>query len=128
MELIGVIHSIGDLENTNGPASYVKRPFYLKYNDSKNREQLVKFVFYEPQLNVINNFQINDVVKVDFDFKGLISQKTGKFFEEKIATNINLYEDINSKKSSTNNNVPQIGQIKPDFSRTYDEFPEELIY
>jgi hypothetical protein len=126
MEFIGVIHSIGELENTNGPSSYIKRPFYLKYNDPKNREQLVKFVFYEPQLNVINNFQINDRVKIDFDFKGLISQKTGKFFEEKVANSISLHEDSNNKK--TNSLIPQMGQIKPDFSRSYDEFPEELIY
>jgi thiamine kinase-like enzyme len=126
MEFVGIIHSIGELENVNGPSSFTKRPFYVKYNDSKNKEQLVKFVFYEPQLNVINNYQINDRVKINFDFKGLISQKNGKFFEEKIANSITLHEDTNSKKS--NNSAPEIGQIKPDFSRSYDEFPEELIY
>jgi len=126
MEFVGTIHSIGELENVNGPSSYTKRPFYVKYNDSKSKEQIVRFVFYEPQLNVINNFQINDRVKINFDFKGLISQKTGKFFEEKVANSVDLHEDNKGKKS--NISLPDIGQIKPDFTRSYDEFPEELIY
>lgn len=128
MQVIGILQSIGELENTNGPASYVKRPFFVKYLDSKNKEQLLKFVFYEPQLNVINNFQVEEKVKIDFDFKGLISQKTGKFFEEKVAIGISPYSEPGDKKNKNITNIPLTGKIRPDFSRSYDEFPEELIY
>lgn len=127
MEFVGIIHSIGVIENNNGPSYFAKRPFILRYNDSKNKEQLVKFVFNDPQLNVIDNFQIDDTVKINFDFKGLISQKTGKFFEEKIATSICLFEKI-EKNNNAKVNLPNIGQPKPDFTRSYEEFPEELIY
>jgi hypothetical protein len=128
MEFIGILHRIGEIENTNGPAIYAKRPFYLKYIDSKNKEQLVKFVFYDPQLDVINNFQLNEKVKINFDFKGLDSAKTGKFFEEKIALSIISCMDLEGKNKKTASFIPSTGEVKPDFTRTYDEFPEELIY
>ena len=128
MEFIGILHRIGELENTNGPAIYVKRPFYLKYIDSKNKEQLVKFVFYDPQLDVVNNFQISEKVKINFDFRGFDSSKTGKFFEEKIATSIVSYVDGETKSKKTISFIPNTGEVKPDFTRTYEEFPEELVY
>lgn len=128
MEFIGILHRIGELENINGPAIYVKRPFYLKYIDSKNKEQLVKFVFYDPQLDVVNNFQLSEKVKINFDFRGFDSSKTGKFFEEKIATSIVSYVDGETKNKKTISFIPNTGEVKPDFTRTYEEFPEELVY
>jgi len=128
MEFIGILHRIGELENISGSANFVKRPFFLKYIDSKNKEQLVKFVFYEPQLDVINNYQINEKVKINFDFRGFDSTKTGKFFEEKVATSISPYQDMADGSKKKNIQIPNTGQIKPDFTRTYEEFPDELVY
>jgi len=128
MEFIGILHRIGEIENTNVPAIYTKRPFYLKCIDSKNKEQLVKFVFYDPQLNLVNNFQLNEKVKITFDFRGLDSQKTGKFFEEKVALTITSYMDLENNNKKTTSFIPNTGENKPDFTRTYDEFPEELVY
>lgn len=128
MEFIGILHRIGEIENINGSNTFLKRPFFLKYIDSKNKEQLVKFVFYEPQLDIINNFTINEKIKIEFDFRGFDSSKSGKFFEEKVATSIKSHSSPDEKNKSQKSNLPHTGQIKPDFSRKYEEFPDELVY
>lgn len=128
MEFIGILHRIGDIENLSGSSNFAKRPFFLKYIDSKNKEQLVKFVFYEPQLDIINNFQISEKVKIEFDFRGFDSPKTGKYFEEKVATSIKQFDDPDNKNKPNKTKLPETGQIRPDFTRSYEEFPDQLVY
>lgn len=127
MEFVGILFQIGEVENIDGPVSFTKRPFFLKYFDSKNKEQIVKFVLYEPNLNIVNNFDIDQKLKIDYDFKGLISSKTGKFFEEKIANNISLVKETNSNKNKFKG-IPDTNRIKPDYTKNYENFPEELVY
>lgn len=128
MEFVGILIRIGDLENTNGPSAYVKRPIFVKYYDSKGKEQLVKFVFQEPNLDLIKNFQINDKIKVIFDFRGFDSTKTGKYFEEKIALSVSPFEESNNRKNNLKFNLPPNGKVSPDFTRSYEEFPDKLLY
>lgn len=128
MEFIGTLYRIGDLENVNGLINFIKRPIFVKYLDSKQKEQLVKFVFQEPNLDIIKNFQINDRVKINFDFRGFDSSKTGKYFEEKIVVSITTFNDSESKKQTKINQLPSNGKVSPDFSRSYEEFPDELSY
>lgn len=127
MEFVGILFQIGEIESIEGPVSFTKRPFFLKYFDSKNKEQIVKFVLYDPNLNIVNNFEIDQKIKVNYDFKGLISAKTGKFFEEKIANNISLIKEINSSNNKFKG-IPNTNKLKPDFTKNYDSFPEELVY
>lgn len=127
MEFVGIIHRIEDLERTTINSNvYEKRGFVLKYIDSTNKEQLVKFYFKNNQIDVIDDYKIGETVKINFDFRGY-DTKSGKFFEEKVATAITTIAE-NKDKKTKNNLIPSTGQRIPDYTRNYEEFPTKLVY
>lgn len=127
MEFIGVLYQIGDIESLKvGDIVYEKRPIFLKYLDSFNKEQLVKFYLLPPRLELFEGFQAGEKVILQFDFTGFINKKkNNNYFGQTIIISAKHYDQ--SKKIKTSK-IPLTGYIGPDFSRTFQEFPSELIY
>lgn len=127
MEFIGILYEIGNIEtNKVGDIVYEKRAVYIKYLDSFNKEQIVKFYLLPPRLEIIEGFQIGEKVLVQFDFTGFVNKKkNNNYFGQTIIISIKHSDQTKKQKISK---IPFSGYIGPDLTRTFEEFPSELIY
>lgn len=68
MEIIGVIHRIGEIE-ING-YSFRNCFFYIKYLDEKKKEQFLKFKLSNERVGLIEGFAVGDKIKITFQLEG----------------------------------------------------------
>ncbi len=68
MDIIGVIHRIGEIENHG--YSFLNRFFYIKYTDENKKEQFLKFKLSNNRVELIDGFSVGDKVKVTFKLEG----------------------------------------------------------
>lgn len=127
MEFTGVLYQIGDIESLKvGDVVYEKRAVFVKYLDSFNKEQLVKFYLLPPRLEILEGFQVGEKIIIQFDFNGFINKKkNNNYFGQTIIISV---KHCDQSKKTRINTIPHTGYIGPDFSRTYEEFPSELVY
>ncbi len=135
LEIIGTIYTIGEIEGVD--TKFTTRAFVIKYLNLQGKEYPVKFYLNFQNVSLIDNFRIGQKVKVVFELYGneYVNKNTGEtnIFEKKIA--LAITDKIEDKTKKGSNSAKNTGFVinsnkyqGPNLSRSFDDFPSELVY
>lgn len=136
MEFSGVLHQIDNIVNKESKDGriYSSRTFILKYT-LENRDQYVKFYLDPPNLNVIEKFEVGQLLTVKFNLmgwitKGIYNPDETVVMERKVVFDIKL----DPKAASFSWQKPRVlsqahdGYVGPDFTMDFSKFPEQIAF
>lgn len=136
IELTGVLYKIGNIRNRNG---FVFREIVFKCLDNKGVEQPVKFMLTFNDTNLVDSFQIGQKLQISYyhhgkEFENHAEEELG-IIDNKIIVKLS---EIIEKPKNLKISKKFVDKFAPitfeeeeevlDLTRTYEEFPKELIY
>lgn len=132
LELIGILYKIGNVRNRNG---FIFREVAFKCLDHKNVEQPVKFLLNFNDTKLVDQFQIGQRLLITYyhqgkEFENHPPDELG-ILDNKIITKLSEVNENKEQKKNTSKfaNISfGENEEKLDLSRSYEEFPKELIY
>ncbi len=118
MEIIGIIHKIGIIENHG--YNFQNRFFSIKYIDENKKEQFLKFKLSNGRVELIDSFAEGDKVKITFKLEGTEvknDKKESVIYDRKEVYNIEGYTDLRAE---------QIGKETPFYKLKEGEIDQPL--
>lgn len=136
IELIGVLYKIGIVRNRNG---FIFREVAFKCIDNKGLEQPVRFLLNFNDTKIIEQYQVGQKLQISYyhqgkEFENHNADELG-IVDNKIIVKLSELSDKEDKTKVTKKVIDKFSPIPfgeeeevVDLTRTYEEFPKELIY
>ena len=76
MEITGVIHSIGEVQQVS--ATFRKREFVIKFEENPLYPQHIQFQLVQDRVELLDPYKVGDTISVTFNLRGRLWQNPTK--------------------------------------------------